>query len=55
MEKVVAATVVMISVLTITAMIVEYVKWMVDHDIDNAFTILGPIVFLLWLLLVFTF
>lgn len=52
MEKVIAATIILFIVLSITFGMVWYINWLVENDMDNLFTTLCPIVFLLWLLLV---
>lgn len=54
MEKVLEATLIVSTAVVITAVIFLYVKWIVESDRDNIFTVLAPVVFLLWLFLIFT-
>lgn len=46
------ATVIVLVAATITTAIVLYVDWMVKNEFDNLLTILGPIVFFIWIVLI---
>jgi len=53
MENIITATAMMAIVLAFTWVIVSWVSYAVEKGWDNFITVLGPIVFLLWILLIF--
>ena len=49
------ATLIVILALIVTFLIVSWVDFLVRNDKDNWFTVLSPIILILWLILVLTF
>ena len=51
MNPFIEAGLIITAALLLSAIIMTWVKYLVDRDMDNVFTVMGPIIIVMWLII----